>query len=94
MKEKIINPFISYYENNIPVYSFNDIKALLSKQKSKKEETLELIIQQSHRNRCLIFGCHFGIEHVDKKPLDNCMFCGMPRPDLTGYWSEKLPDKK
>lgn len=47
---------------------------------------LDSIIQLSHRKRCILFGCVYGIEHVDKEPLDECMFCGEPRPDMIDYW--------
>lgn len=28
------------------------------------------------QKRCLIEGCRFGIEYIDKTPKDSCIYCG------------------
>ncbi|MCK9355150.1 MAG: hypothetical protein M0P59_13480 [Gallionella sp.] len=36
------------------------------------------------RRRCLLEGCVFGYELIDKEPKDNCIYCGEPRNYVFG----------
>lgn len=38
--------------------------------------------------RCRIDGCRYGIEGVDKYPLDDCIYCGEPRPVENNWWGD------
>jgi hypothetical protein len=49
--------------------------------------------------RCLLEGCRYGIEGVDKEPKDECIYCGELRRDnfigveLAGF-IKKIQDDK
>lgn len=41
--------------------------------------------------RCLLEGCRYGIEGVDEKPLDHCIYCGKERP-VRQFEGTTVPD--
>lgn len=55
-----------------------------------KARLKEIIITLNRklRQRCLIFGCIYGVPGVDTEPKDKCIYCGEPVPDRTDYWGE------
>lgn len=55
--------------------------------KARLKETI-LILNQMHRQRCLLFGCIYGIPGIDKKPHKECIYCGEPMPEANDFWGE------
>ena len=41
--------------------------------------------------RCMLEGCRYGYEPVDKTPADKCIYCGEPR---NGYFDEHGVNKE
>ena len=43
-------------------------------------------LEQQMEHRCIMYGCIYGNPATDKKPKDNCIYCGRPRkPDFHGF---------
>lgn len=47
----------------------------------KKAQELLLEAEAKIYKRCLLEGCRYGIEGVDKEPKDECIYCGELRRD-------------
>jgi len=43
------------------------------------------------RLRCLVSGCQYGIEMLDKKPKERCIWCGEKNP-IGHFEGIKLPE--
>lgn len=48
--------------------------------------------QAANEYRCMLFGCHYGVEGVNKEPLDQCMFCEKPRYPKQTYYGKSIID--
>jgi len=50
-------------------------------------------VKRQMRLRCLYEGCRYGIEGIDKKPLDHCIWCGEEKPkDFGKYYAISILD--
>lgn len=49
-------------------------------------EHLVHTLSDMHRQRCLLFGCVYGIPGHDEKPKEKCIYCGEPMPDRSDFW--------
>lgn len=73
--------FISQVENDA-----------IDKTNKKWASTIHEVVYWSHRKRCLLYGCIYGIPGVDKKPKDRCDFCGEPRLEDNSFWEKPISD--
>lgn len=53
-------------------------------------EILAQFLYQQIQKRCLLEGCRYGIEHVDKKPKDYCIYCNEPRVPINDFYFASL----
>ena len=81
-------------QNNIypdPHKTHEAIYAIVQSQITLAQQRTEKKCGEEMRKRCLLFGCVYGIEHVDKKPKDHCIFCGEPTIEQDDFWFEPNP---
>lgn len=80
-KTRIGNSYCQLGHIHIPIKHF--LATALEEQRAK--HWFEM------RKRCLLFGCVFGIPHIDKKPKRECIFCGEPGYIDQDTWLNESP---
>lgn len=58
------------------------------KKKKITDKQIAYFLYDQMRKRCLLEGCRYGIEHVDKKPLDACIWCNEPNSGAHDFWGD------
>lgn len=63
----------------------------LEKQPTKSElKEYIYFLESKIRQRCLLFGCVYGIEHIDKIPSDRCIYCGYEASNNEDFYGDSL----